>query len=42
VRFGSVQLSGQAALRAFRSARQKNYRLRKRLRTFSGDTLTNV
>jgi nuclear transport factor 2 (NTF2) superfamily protein len=45
VRFGNVQLSGRAALRAFfesRSARQKNYRLRKRLRTFSGETLTNV
>jgi uncharacterized protein DUF1348 len=33
------------ALRAFfesRSARQQNYRLRKRLRTFLGDTLTKV
>jgi nuclear transport factor 2 (NTF2) superfamily protein len=45
VRFGNVQLRGRAALRAFfetRSARQKNYRLRKRLRTFSADTLTNI
>jgi nuclear transport factor 2 (NTF2) superfamily protein len=45
VRFGNVQLRGRAALRAFfqaRSARQKNYRLRKRLRALSGDTLTNV
>jgi nuclear transport factor 2 (NTF2) superfamily protein len=45
VRFGSVQLRGRAALRAFfeaRCARQKNYRLRKRLRTLSGDSLTNI
>jgi nuclear transport factor 2 (NTF2) superfamily protein len=45
VRFGNVELAGRAALRAFfetRSARQKNYRLRKRLRNFSGDMLSNV
>src|SRR6202030_1848524 len=45
VRFGNVQLRGRAALRAFfeaRSARQKNYRLRKRLKAFSGNLLTNV
>ena len=45
VRFGNVQLRGRLALHAFfqaRSARQRNYRLRKRLRTFSGDVLTNV
>ena len=45
VRFGNVQLHGRSALRAFfeaRSARQKNYRLRKRLKAFSGDLLTNV
>src|SRR5438105_12927295 len=45
VRFGNVALRGRAALRAFfeaRSAKQKNYRLRKRLRAFAGDTLSNV
>jgi nuclear transport factor 2 (NTF2) superfamily protein len=45
VRFGNVQLRGRDALRAFfetRSARQKNYRLRKRLRAFAGDMLSNV
>jgi nuclear transport factor 2 (NTF2) superfamily protein len=45
VRFGNVQLRGRVALRAFfaaRSARQKNYRLRKRLRAFSGDMLSNI
>ena len=45
VRFGNVQLRGRAALRAFfeaRGARQKSYRLRKRLRAFSGDMLTNI
>ena len=38
-------MAGRSALRAFfeaRSARQKNYRLRKRLKAFSGDLLTNV
>jgi nuclear transport factor 2 (NTF2) superfamily protein len=37
VRFGNVRLRGRSALRAFfeaRSARQRNYRLRKRLRRF--------
>ncbi|HEX9586621.1 MAG TPA: nuclear transport factor 2 family protein [Bradyrhizobium sp.] len=45
VRFGNVQLRGGSALRAFfeaRSARQRNYRLRKRLRAFAGDMLTNI
>src|SRR5438128_1416102 len=45
VRFGNVQLRGRSALRAFfeaRSARQRNYRLRKRLRAFAGDMLTNI
>ena len=45
VRFGNVQLRGRDALRAFfeaRSARQKSYRLRKRLRAFSGDMLSNI
>lgn len=45
VRFGNVQLRGRDALRAFfqaRSARQRNYRLRKRLRAFAGDMLTNI
>jgi nuclear transport factor 2 (NTF2) superfamily protein len=45
VRFGNVQLRGRDALRAFfeaRSARQKNYRLRKRLRAFAGDLLINI
>jgi nuclear transport factor 2 (NTF2) superfamily protein len=45
VRFGNVELTGRAALREFfraRSARQRNYRLRKELRGFAGDTLANV
>jgi nuclear transport factor 2 (NTF2) superfamily protein len=45
VRFGNVQMHGRSALRAFfeaRGARQKNYRLRKRLKAFSDDLLTNV
>ena len=45
VRFGNVALRGRKALRAFfeaRSAKQKNYRLRKRLRAFAGDMLSNV
>src|SRR6266852_1551449 len=45
VRFGNVQLRGRDALRAFfqtRSARQRNYRLRKRLRALSGDMLSNI
>jgi len=45
VRFGNVALRGRNALRAFfetRSAKQKNYRLRKRLRAFAGDTLGNM
>ena len=45
VRFGNVELRGQQALRAFfaaRRARQKNYRLRKRLRSLAGDRMTNV
>ncbi len=45
VRFGSVpEFGGREAVRAFfrtRSARQKNYRLTKELRSFSGDTLAN-
>src|SRR5438445_4520892 len=46
VRFGSVpELKGREAVRAFfktRSARQRNYRLTKQLRSLSGDTITNV
>ena len=46
VRFGTVpELHGRAALREFftaRSARQKDYRLRKQFRALAGDTLTNV
>jgi nuclear transport factor 2 (NTF2) superfamily protein len=46
VRFGNVpELRGREAVRAFfttRSARQKNYRLTKQLRSLSGDTITNV
>jgi len=45
VRFGNVELTGRAALREFfraRGARQRNYRLRKELRGFAGDTLANV
>jgi nuclear transport factor 2 (NTF2) superfamily protein len=45
VRFGSVpEFTGREAVRAFfraRSARQKNYRLTKQLRSFSGDTIAN-
>jgi len=45
VRFGSVpEFTGRAAVRAFfttRSARQRNYRLKKQLRTFAGDTIAN-
>lgn len=46
VRFGTVpEFRGRAALREFfttRSRRQKNYRLRKELRSLSGDTIANV
>ena len=46
VRFGTVpEFRGRAALRDFftaRSAKQKNYRLRKRFRSLDGDTLSNV
>ncbi len=45
VRFGCVSLQGRDALRAFfaaRRSRQHGYRLRKELRTFLGDTLTNT
>jgi nuclear transport factor 2 (NTF2) superfamily protein len=46
VRFGTVpEFRGRAALREFftaRSARQKDYRLRKQLRVLAGDTMTNV
>ena len=46
VRFGSVpEFRGREAVRAFfttRSARQRNYRLTKQLRSLAGDTLTNV
>src|SRR5262249_38421198 len=45
VRFGSVpEFSGREAVRAFfrtRSARQRNYRLSKKLLSFSGDTIAN-
>ena len=45
VRFGSVpEFTGREAVLAFfrtRSARQKNYRLTKQLRSFSGDTIAN-
>lgn len=45
VRFGSVpEFSGREAVRAFfrtRSARQRNYRLTKKLLGFSGDTIAN-
>jgi len=45
VRFGSVpELSGREAVRTFfrtRSARQRNYRLTKKLLSFSGDTIAN-
>src|ERR1700689_313450 len=46
VRFGTVpEFRGRAALRAFfiaRSAKQKDYRLRKQLRVLAGDAMTNV
>ena len=46
VRFGTVpELRGRKALREFftaRSAKQKNYRLRKQFRSLVGDTLTNI
>lgn len=46
VKFGSLpELRGRGALRDFfkaRSARQKNYRLRKQFRTMVNDTITNV
>ena len=46
VRFGTVpEFHGRTALRAFfavRSAKQKNYRLRKHLRVLAGDAMTNV
>jgi nuclear transport factor 2 (NTF2) superfamily protein len=46
VRFCSVpEMRGREAVRAFfrtRSARQRNYRLTKQLRSLSGDTITNV
>ena len=45
VRFGSVELQGQQALRDFfvaRRAKQRNYRLSKRLCALMGDTLANV
>jgi nuclear transport factor 2 (NTF2) superfamily protein len=45
VRFGTVELRGHPALRDFfvaRSAKQKNYRLNKRLCALTHDTLANV
>ena len=46
VRFGTVpEIRGRAALRDFftaRSAKQKNYRLRKQFRSLDGDTLSNI
>jgi len=46
VRFGTVpEFRGRERLREFftaRSAKQKNYRLRKQLRSLEGDTITNV
>jgi nuclear transport factor 2 (NTF2) superfamily protein len=46
VRFGTVpEFRGRKALREFftaRSAKQKNYRLRKQFRSLAGDTLTNI
>ena len=46
VKFGSLpELRGRDALRDFfnaRSARQRNYRLRKQFRTMVNDTITNV
>jgi len=46
VRFGSVpEFRGREAVRALfktRSARQKNYRLTKQLRSLAGDTITNI
>ena len=46
VRFGTVpEFRGRERLREFftaRSAKQKNYRLRKQFRSLMGDTLTNI
>jgi nuclear transport factor 2 (NTF2) superfamily protein len=46
VRFGTLpEIRGAAALRSFLEARrskQKNYRLKKELRTLADDTMTNV
>jgi nuclear transport factor 2 (NTF2) superfamily protein len=45
VHFGTVELRGRQALREFfvaRSAKQKNYRLNKRLCSLMRDTLANV
>ena len=46
VRFGTVpEFRGREALRDFftaRSAKQKNYRLRKQFRSLDGDTLSNI
>jgi nuclear transport factor 2 (NTF2) superfamily protein len=46
VRFGTVpELNGRELLREFfitRSAKQKNYRLRKQFRSLIGDTLSNI
>ena len=46
VRFGNVaEFRGREALRDFfkaRSAKQKNYRLRKEFRALAGDTISNV
>ena len=46
VRFGTLpEFTGRETLRAFftgRSAKQKDYRLTKQLRTLMGDTITNV
>ncbi len=46
VRFGNVpEFRGREAVRAFftaRSAKQRNYRLTKQLRSLAGDMLTNV
>jgi nuclear transport factor 2 (NTF2) superfamily protein len=46
VRFGSVpEFRGRETVRTFfrtRSARQRNYRLTKHLRSLAGDTITNI
>jgi nuclear transport factor 2 (NTF2) superfamily protein len=46
VRFGSVpEFRGREAVRTFfrtRSARQRNYRLTKQMRSLAGDTITNI